>query len=131
MKECPFCSPLKPVLENRLSIAIFDRYPVSEGHLLIIPRRHIKTYFDLTHPEKIEIDQLIQAGKEMIDQRFKPDGYNIGINNGEAAGQTIFHVHIHLIPRYAGDIADPRGGVRGVIPEKRIYGKGRNGIFGA
>lgn len=121
MKKCPFCSPLKPVLESKLALAIFDQYPVSEGHLLIIPRRHVKNYFDLTHSEKKEIDQLIQAGKEMLDRRFKPDGYNIGINNGEAAGQTIFHVHIHLIPRYFGDLADPRGGVRGVIPEKRIY----------
>ncbi|MGA8942499.1 MAG: HIT family protein [Thermoactinomyces sp.] len=121
MKECPFCFPVKPVLETRQAFAIFDRYPVSKGHLLIIPRRHIQTYFDLTSSEKKEIDQLIHSGKDLIDKRFNPDGYNIGINNGEAAGQTIFHVHIHLIPRYAGDIADPRGGVRGVIPEKRIY----------
>ncbi|MBA4602619.1 HIT family protein [Thermoactinomyces mirandus] len=121
MKECPFCSPLKPVLESKLAFAIFDRYPVSDGHLLIIPRRHTKTYFDLTLTEKKEIDQLIRSGKEMIDQHFQPDGYNIGINNGKAAGQTIFHVHIHLIPRYFGDIAVPRGGVRGVIPQKRIY----------
>ena len=118
---CVFCQINEIVLENDLALAFYDKYPVNKGHLLIIPKRHVEQYFDLTEQERMSIDQLLFEGKKIIDEQYQPDGYNIGINCGEAAGQTIFHVHIHLIPRFRGDMEDPRGGVRGVIPEKRIY----------
>lgn len=119
--SCVFCEMINIVLENELAMAFFDKYPVNEGHLLIIPKRHVEVYFDLSEQERIAIDQLLLEGKQVLDEQFQPDGYNIGVNCGAAAGQTIFHVHVHLIPRYKGDMNDPRGGVRGVIPEKRIY----------
>ncbi|OAS85341.1 HIT family protein [Metabacillus litoralis] len=118
--SCIFCSMNEIIIENNLFLAIFYKYPVTKGHLLIIPKRHVEHYFDLTFEERQAIDDLLFKGKKLLDQQYKPDGYNIGINNGEAAGQTIFHVHVHLIPRYKGDMKEPRGGVRGVIPEKRM-----------
>jgi diadenosine tetraphosphate (Ap4A) HIT family hydrolase len=121
MMTCVFCQINESVLENDLAIAFYDKYPVNKGHLLLIPKRHVEQYFDLTDQERSAIDQLLFEGKKIIDEQYQPDGYNIGINCGEAAGQTIFHVHVHLIPRFRGDMEDPRGGVRGVIPEKRIY----------
>lgn len=121
MKDCIFCNPPPLVLENELACAFFDKYPVSKGHLLIIPKRHIKTYFDCTMEEKIAIDELLTKGKSLLDDRYSPTGYNGGFNAGRDAGQTVFHCHIHLIPRYEGDIDDPTGGVRGVVPHKRIY----------
>ncbi|WP_223881897.1 HIT family protein [Niallia endozanthoxylica] len=109
------------VLENDLALAFYDKYPVNKGHLLIIPKRHVEQYFDLTLDERNAIDQLLFEGKKLLDEQLAPDGYNIGVNCGEAAGQTIFHMHVHLIPRFKGDMEEPRGGVRGVIPEKRVY----------
>ncbi|NPA54292.1 MAG: HIT family protein [Aquificae bacterium] len=122
-QKCPFCNiPKEAVLiQNKFCFAIFDKYPVSKGHILIIPFRHFDNYFDATFEEKLAFIDLIDKAKEFLDKEFKPDGYNIGVNIGKEAGQTIFHVHIHLIPRYAGDMENPAGGVRGVIPEKRIY----------
>ncbi|WP_022847380.1 MULTISPECIES: HIT family protein [unclassified Desulfurobacterium] len=121
--DCPFCrrEELPVVLSNEYSFAIFDRYPVTPGHMLIIPKRHVSSWFDITKEERESILELIEEGKKLLDANFHPDGYNIGINIGKAAGQTIFHLHVHLIPRYEGDIDDPTGGVRGVIPERRIY----------
>jgi diadenosine tetraphosphate (Ap4A) HIT family hydrolase len=119
--RCVFCTINDIVLENDLARAFYDKYPVNKGHLLIIPKRHIAQYFDLTDQERRAIDSLLFEGKKLLDEQYQPDGYNIGINCGEVAGQTIFHVHVHLIPRFRGDMEDPRGGVRGVIPEKRIY----------
>lgn len=123
MIGCAFCdSPHKDVvLENNLAFAIYDRYPVSKGHLLIIPKRHVSSYYETTAEERLAILGLLDEGWVLLQAKYNPDGYNIGINIGEAAGQTIWHCHIHLIPRYAGDIEDPRGGIRGAIPEKRIY----------
>lgn len=114
MPDCIFCRiPQEEIfLENEHALAFFDRYPVNEGHLLIIPKRHAETFFDATEAEQIAINKLIVAAKAKLDQRFHPDGYNIGVNVNVAAGQTIFHLHIHLIPRYLGDVADPRGGIR-------------------
>jgi len=89
--------------------------------MLVIPFRHVPDYFSLTEEEKNAIWELVEEVKNFLDRRFKPDGYNIGINIGKAAGQTIMHVHVHVIPRYWGDCEDPRGGVRGVIPEKQKY----------
>jgi len=119
--ECPFCQRIEPVLQNKLAFAIYDRSPVSPGHFLLIPFRHIEQYFQTTKAEKTALLELLDEAKTLLDEKHYPDGYNIGVNVGEAAGQTVMHLHIHLIPRYKGDMGDPRGGVRGVIPDKRIY----------
>ena len=119
--NCPFCNPANVILENDLSFAVYDRYPVTPGHMLIIPKRHFPDYFQITGQERAAVFDLLHQGKLYLDEKYRPAGYNIGINCGEAAGQTIWHLHVHLIPRYRGDIDTPRGGVRGVIPEKRIY----------
>lgn len=102
-------------------IVIRDVYPVSLGHTLIIPKRHVATYFDLRFEERENLLSVIDAVKLELDVDFRPDGYNIGFNVGEVAGQTVMHCHVHVIPRYVGDMEDPRGGVRGVIPEKQKY----------
>lgn len=121
METCLFCGDIPVVLENQLARAFYDKNPVSPGHLLVIPKRHVPDYFGLTSEEKHAIDDLLLLGKNLLDRTYQPDGYNIGANCGEMAGQTIFHCHIHLIPRYEGDVIDPRGGVRGVIPDKQGY----------
>ena len=120
---CPFCNPPEEeiVLQNSLCYARYDRYPVSPGHLLLIPFRHIPTLFDATDGEHAALLALVREAKTLLDEQFHPDGYNIGVNVGTAAGQTVMHLHVHVIPRYAGDVADPRGGVRGAVPEKRVY----------
>jgi diadenosine tetraphosphate (Ap4A) HIT family hydrolase len=119
--DCPFCRPADVLLENDLACAIRDRFPASPGHQLILPRRHLADWFDTTRPERSALFELADAAKAKLDAELHPDGYNLGINVGEVAGQTIFHVHLHLIPRYIGDVANPRGGVRGVIPSKQSY----------
>jgi diadenosine tetraphosphate (Ap4A) HIT family hydrolase len=118
---CPFCDASEAMLSNPLALARFDRYPVNPGHLLVHTRRHVATYFEATQAERAALFELIDAAKALLDERFQPAGYNIGINVGAAAGQTVAHLHVHLIPRYPGDVADPRGGVRGVIPHKQRY----------
>lgn len=119
---CPFCSRNLHILkENDLAFAIYDKYPVNQGHILIIPKRHVCDYFETTAEERKAIATLLDECKKILDESLSPDGFNIGINIGETAGQTIFHVHVHLIPRFQGDIEEPRGGVRGVIPDRRIY----------
>lgn len=121
--DCPFCNISKEdiLLENEYAIAFFDKFPVSKGHVLIVPKLHKSNYFDLHIVEKIAVFRLLEDVKEALDYMYEPDGYNIGINVGEAAGQTIPHCHIHVIPRYKGDVEDPTGGVRGVIPNKQKY----------
>jgi len=108
---------------NDLAFAIFDRFPVSPGHVLVITRRVVPTYFDCTAAEQRAVMDLVGEVKRLLDERLdpKPDGYNVGFNAGAAAGQTVPHVHVHVIPRYSGDMPDPRGGVRHVIPEKGNY----------
>lgn len=122
---CIFCDISKDnkriINEDDLVFAIYDAYPVNKGHVLIITKRHVNSYFELTKDENLSIQKMILNLKIMLDKKYMPDGYNIGINSGEYAGQTIMHCHVHLIPRYKGDIDNPRGGVRGVIPNKRIY----------
>ena len=120
-KECVFCQMKDYILENELAYAIYDKYPVGKGHMLFIPKRHVKDFFDITKEEREAIFELIDEGKKLLDKKYSPDSYNVGINCGEHAGQTIMHVHVHLIPRYIGDMKDPTGGVRGVIPEKMKY----------
>ena len=121
--QCPFCFPAEEriAFEDRLTRALWDAFPVTEGHLLLVPRRHVPTWFDATAEEKAALTAAIDRGRELIASRHRPDGFNIGINVGKAAGQTVFHLHVHLIPRYAGDIPDPQGGVRHVIPAKGNY----------
>jgi diadenosine tetraphosphate (Ap4A) HIT family hydrolase len=120
---CPFCNPPadRIIFDRDEVLGLRDAYPVSPGHALVIPRRHVSTWFDATPLEKSDLVGAIDAAKAVIEQDHQPDGYNIGINCGAAAGQTIFHLHIHLIPRYTGDVAEPRGGVRHVIAEKANY----------
>ncbi|WP_368430519.1 HIT family protein [uncultured Parasutterella sp.] len=123
-QQCLFChlpDQLKVQAENALAFAIFDGFPVNPGHTLIIPKRHVASYFDLTEDEVQAMHELLRQMKVRIENEFHPDGFNIGVNVGEAAGQSVFHVHMHLIPRFKGDIENPRGGVRGVIPAKRSY----------
>jgi len=91
------------------------------GHLLLLPYRHVADFFDATDAEQAALLALVREAKHLLDGRFRPDGYNVGVNVGEAAGQTVMHLHVHVIPRYAGDVEDPRGGVRGAIPERRVY----------
>lgn len=100
---------------------MFDGFPVSQGHSLIIPRRHVADYSDLTANEILAIHQILAEVRSLIQKRFSPDGFNVGVNIGFTAGQTITHVHVHLIPRYKGDVSDPVGGVRNVIPGKGNY----------
>ena len=120
-KECIFCQMKDYILENELAYAIYDKYPVGKGHMLFIPKRHVKDFFDITKEEREAIFELIDEGKKLLDEKYSPDSYNVGINCGEHAGQTIMHVHVHLIPRYIGDMKDPTGGIRGVIPYKMKY----------
>lgn len=124
VNNCPFCkveSEREIIASSRLSVAFFDGFPVSPGHALIIPKRHVSSFFDLSQEERQDLLNLADSVKRVVEGRYHPDGYNIGINVGEAAGQSIFHVHMHLIPRYQGDVPNPRGGVRGVIPSKQNY----------
>jgi diadenosine tetraphosphate (Ap4A) HIT family hydrolase len=119
--SCPFCEPGDVLLDNGLAYAIRDRFPASPGHLLILPKRHVADWFETTAAERLALFELADAARTGLDSELHPDGYNLGINVGEAAGQTIYHVHLHLIPRYRGDVAVPRGGVRAVIPDKQSY----------
>ncbi|MDQ7822356.1 MAG: HIT family protein [Candidatus Eremiobacteraeota bacterium] len=114
MHECPFCSPdeSRIIARSGLCFALYDLYPVNKGHALIIPSRHFSSYFDALADEVGDMHALLLRVQSLINEKFSPDGYNIGINCGGAAGQTVMHMHIHLIPRYRGDIDDPRGGVR-------------------
>ena len=122
-QDCPFCGKPEIVIENELAFAHYDSYPVNAGHCLIISRRHVAEYFQATAEEKASIWALVDEMKIIIDREYNPDGYNIGVNIGETAGQSVPHIHIHMIPRYRGDVENPRGGVRGVIPHKQKYVK--------
>lgn len=120
--ECIFCNPKREILaENEQALAFFDSYPVARGHALIVPKRHALTIFELGEDECAACFRLVFPLKEVLDARFAPDGYNVGANCGAAAGQSVWHAHIHVIPRYAGDVPNPRGGIRGVIPHKANY----------
>ncbi|SRR6266567_4267049 len=119
--ECPFCNIRAPILEDELAFVIFDKYPVNPGHALIIPKRHIENFFEATPYEFIAMLSLLTQMRRRTDAQLAPDGYNVGINVGEAAGQTVKHLHMHLIPRFFGDMENPRGGVRGVIPARQSY----------
>jgi diadenosine tetraphosphate (Ap4A) HIT family hydrolase len=123
MRACPFCSlpNERIVLANKSGWVVRDAYPVSLGHTLIIPRRHIGSFFELSADERQDLLTLLDEAQAALQIKHQPQGFNIGINDGPAAGQTVPHLHIHLIPRYTDDVTDPRGGVRWVIPEKAKY----------
>ncbi len=122
-RPCPFCQldPYRIVAEDELTVAYRDGFPVSLGHTVIISRRHVATLFEATQTEQAALLGMLARAKEILDRLHQPDGYNIGINHGPAGGQTVPHLHIHLIPRYRGDKEDPRGGVRWVLPDKAKY----------
>lgn len=124
---CPFCTlPASRIqAENEHAVLIRDAFPVSPGHSLVIPKRHIGSYFETTEAERTALQALLVTAKLAVDAEFAPHGYNIGVNDGSAAGQTVPHLHVHLIPRYAGDVSDPRGGIRWVIADKADYWSGR------
>jgi diadenosine tetraphosphate (Ap4A) HIT family hydrolase len=117
----PFLDPVRWINENDYAVALRDTYPVSPGHTLIVPKRLVGSVFELTPIEVQGCWDLLSAEKKRLVDEFKPDGFNIGVNIGEAAGQTIWQAHFHLIPRYRGDHSAPRGGVRAVIPGKANY----------
>ena len=116
-----FCNVQKTIINNELAYVRFDKYPVNEGHALVLPFRHVSDFFELTEDERKAIFQLVDETKDLLDKKYHPGGYNIGINVGETAGQTVGHVHVHIIPRYVCDVDDPRGGVRWVIPRRAQY----------
>jgi ATP adenylyltransferase len=122
--SCPFCSlddSDRVFYRDDLTVALWDGYPISPGHALVVPRRHVAGWFEASAEEHAALVRAIDAARAAILERHRPDGFNIGVNVGAAAGQTVFHLHVHLIPRYAGDVADPRGGVRRLIPDKACY----------
>ena len=129
MKECPFCKiwesngshSFKVLVVGEHCVSVLDQYPVSEGHCLVIPKRHVGSIDELSDVELKDLYTVLHQSKTLLIETYLPDGFNIGINEGEAAGQTVPHLHIHLIPRYEGDVVCPRGGVRGVIPNKKEY----------
>lgn len=122
-QACPFCHlpESRVILSNELAFAIRDAYPVSSGHSLILPRRHVDSFFDASQEERIAMLALLDTVRDRLERECHPAGYNIGINDGPAAGQTVFHLHLHLIPRHTGDRHDPRGGIRWIFPEKAKY----------
>jgi len=123
--SCPFCTlPAERIIqENEHAVLILDAYPVSQGHSLVIPKKHVASWFDIATVERDSMMTLLDRAREKIISETAPDGFNIGINDGPAAGQTVPHLHMHLIPRYKNDQPDPRGGIRWVIPEKAKYWK--------
>ena len=109
------------IAETSLNMTIRDAFPVSPGQTLVIPKRHVADFFETTPAESLEIDQALRLASQTLATELKPDGFNIGINVGPAAGQTVMHLHVHLIPRYRGDQPDPRGGIRRIFPELADY----------
>lgn len=121
--QCPFCEivPERIVSETRSTLTIRDAFPVSPGHTLVIPKRHFGNLFDATPEEVADIWRALQSAANSLIAEYCSDGFNVGINVGVAAGQTVMHLHVHLIPRYAGDQPDPRGGIRRIIPQLADY----------
>ena len=123
LTPCTYCSlaQARIVEESALSIAFKDAFPVSPGHTLIVTRRHTASFFDLTLQEREDMLSLIARIKHKLQDEFNPQGFNVGVNEGFAAGKTVMHTSMHLIPRFKGDVPDPRGGVRWLFPEKAVF----------
>jgi diadenosine tetraphosphate (Ap4A) HIT family hydrolase len=126
MPGCLFCDFTNPeqntvIAETELAYARWDNFPVSKGHAEVVPKRHVESYFDLSDHEVLAMYGLVKQIKEIIDGLHRPDAFNIGVNDGKASGQSIHHCHIHLIPRYIGDVKNPRGGIRNILPRKEDY----------
>ena len=121
--DCPFCDlpPDRVLRSGPHASALPDQYPITEGHTLVVPTRHVASLYDLPPEEQAALWELAAEVRAALEASHDPDGFNIGVNDGEAAGQTVTHAHIHVIPRYGGDVADPRGGIRWVVPEKAAY----------
>jgi len=121
--NCSFCNveATKILLENEVGIALQDAFPVTEGHTLVIPKRHVASLFNLNADEQAALWQLAAEVRSKLVEEFHPAGFNVGVNDGRAAGQTVMHAHIHVIPRYVGDTAHPKGGIRQIIPKKAKY----------
>jgi len=121
--RCPFCEPDadRVWLENEIGMAMWDAFPVTEGHTLVVPRQHVASIYELPADIQAALWALVAETRSRLNEDLAPDGFNIGLNDGEAAGQTILHAHIHIIPRRDGDVNDPRGGVRWIIPENARY----------
>jgi diadenosine tetraphosphate (Ap4A) HIT family hydrolase len=117
--SCELCTPADVVLEDELAYVRYDSNSLSRGHVLVVPKRHVASFFDMTSEEQAAILGLLTQAQSRIEREHAPDGYNVGINIGKAAGQSRMHVHVHLIPRYSGDVADPSGGIRCVLAEKK------------
>lgn len=130
---CPFCQPDagRVFYESDLVLGLWDAFPVTPGHALLVPRRHIASWFEASREERAALTEAIDVARDAIVRAHRPDGFNVGINLGEAAGQTVFHLHVHVIPRYHGDVDDPRGGVRHVVPGRGNYLRGLAGPTGA
>jgi diadenosine tetraphosphate (Ap4A) HIT family hydrolase len=121
--DCLFCKlpPERIWMATKHALAFNDNYPISEGHTLVIPIRHFASIYDLSEEEQTNLWALAGRVRHTLVEKLHPDGFNIGVNDGTAAGQTIAHAHIHIIPRREGDVPDPRGGIRWIIPEKAPY----------
>lgn len=126
LNDCPFChlERNRIHLENEFATAFFDVFPVTEGHTLVVPKRHVACLFDLSDEEHAAVWKLVMQVRAKLMADLKPDGFNVGLNDGTAAGQTVMHAHVHIIPRRKGDVADPRGGVRWIVPDKAAYWAG-------
>ena len=124
--DCPFCHLGRHQirLETDIALAFLDAFPVTEGHTLVVPKRHVSSLFDLPEEEQAAIWRAVAHVREALASELRPDGFNIGLNDGTSAGQTVMHAHVHVIPRRKGDVADPRGGVRWVMPDKAAYWDG-------
>ena len=118
-EKCELCAPESVLSENELAYARPDNHSLSPGHILVVPKRHVAGFFEMTPQEQLAVLELLREARQLVHARHSPDGYNIGVNIGQAAGQSRMHVHVHLIPRYIGDVANPRGGVRCVLASNR------------
>ncbi|MBM4070792.1 MAG: HIT family protein [Planctomycetes bacterium] len=121
--DCPFCRLEQPriLLENDFAVAVPDGFPIADGHTLVVPKRHVTSVFDLTDEEQAAVWNLVAQVRTKLMAELTPDGFNVGLNDGAAAGQTVMHAHVHVIPRRLGDSDDPRGGVRWILPKKAQY----------
>ena len=118
-EKCELCAPQSVMAENDLAYVRTDNHSLSKGHVLVVPKRHVADFFEMTPQEQVAVVELLREAQRLIHAEYSPDGYNIGVNVGVAAGQSRMHVHVHLIPRYVGDVPNPRGGVRCVLPGDR------------